>query len=345
MTTTPEGRFDAIRNRGVAVAVLIAAAAVLLIGSLAPADASAATKWLCKPGVKPDPCKGSLKTTVFDSAGNSEVRTAKNAHRPKYDCFYVYPTVSEQPTPNANKDIDPAADIDRPVPGSPLLRGLQGLCAGVPAGNTGRHQRPRERRSEHLRDRLQGRPRGLEELPAQLQQGPRRGPDRPLPGCRHAQPAAQQRDREAQVAAQAADLGDPARRQRDDPQGQGPRRHVQEDSSLPLRQAGRLRDRVLDLQRDPTGRRALRPHDGAFAAVPPGKDPADYKVACTNPADLGGGSATARDDRSQRALPGPARNRHHDHVRRARPDRPTRRGSPRRITTPPGATTPTAPAR
>jgi hypothetical protein len=102
MTTTPEGRFEAIRNRGVAVAILVAAATVLAVVSLAPADASAATKWLCKPGVKPDPCKGSLKTTVFDSAGNSEVRTARNAHRPKYDCFYVYPTVSEQPTPNAN---------------------------------------------------------------------------------------------------------------------------------------------------------------------------------------------------------------------------------------------------
>jgi hypothetical protein len=30
--------------------------------------------------------------------------------------------------------------------------------------------------------------------------------------------------------------------------------------------------------------------DGPFAAVPPGEDPADYKVACTNPASLGGGS-------------------------------------------------------
>jgi hypothetical protein len=107
MTTTPEGMLDTVRNRGVAAAILIAAAAVLLIATLAPSDASAATKWLCKPGVKPNPCKGSLETTVFDSDGSSTIKAPKNASKPKYDCFYVYPTVSEQPTPNANKDIDP----------------------------------------------------------------------------------------------------------------------------------------------------------------------------------------------------------------------------------------------
>ena len=251
MTTTPEGRFDAIRNRGVAVAVLIAAATVLLIGTLAPADASAATKWLCKPGVKPDPCKGSLKTTVFDSAGNSEVRTAKNAHRPKYDCFYVYPTVSEQPTPNANKHIDPQqtsiaqyqaarysedCKVYAPVYRQATLAGISDPESVDPNSFAIAYKDVLAAWKNYLR---------------RLQQGPRRGPDRPLPGCRHAQPAAQQRDREAQVAAQAAGLGDPARRQRDDPQGQGPRRHVQEDPPLPLRQADRLRDRVLDLQRRP----------------------------------------------------------------------------------------------
>ncbi len=107
MTTTPKGMFDGVHRRGIATAILIAVAAVLLITTLAPSDASAATKWLCKPGVKPDPCKGSLTTTVFDTDGGSTVETPKNATKPKYDCFYVYPTVSEQPTPNANKDIDP----------------------------------------------------------------------------------------------------------------------------------------------------------------------------------------------------------------------------------------------
>ena len=103
-----EGSFAGLRGRVTGAAILLATAAVLLAASLAPADADAATKWLCKPGAKPNPCKGSLETTVFESDGSSSVDdSAKNAKPPKYDCFYIYPTVSEQPTPNANKDIDP----------------------------------------------------------------------------------------------------------------------------------------------------------------------------------------------------------------------------------------------
>jgi len=83
------------------------AAALLAIVLAAPSAAEAKTKWLCKPGVKPNPCKGSLKTTVFATDGSSTVETPRNARKPKYDCFYVYPTVSEQQTANANKHIDP----------------------------------------------------------------------------------------------------------------------------------------------------------------------------------------------------------------------------------------------
>ena len=86
---------------------LIGLLAVGLIALAAAGGASAKTVWLCKPGVKPDPCKGSLKTTVVDSDGSSHVETARNARRPRIDCFYVYPTVSEQPTSNANKHVDP----------------------------------------------------------------------------------------------------------------------------------------------------------------------------------------------------------------------------------------------
>jgi hypothetical protein len=107
MTVTDRGTFDAARVRAAAAAALVATAGALLIAALAPSGADAAVKWLCKPGVKPNPCKGSLKTTVFDTDGSSTVETPKNAKKPKYDCFYVYPTVSEQDTANANKHIDP----------------------------------------------------------------------------------------------------------------------------------------------------------------------------------------------------------------------------------------------
>ena len=86
---------------------LLVTAAVALATAIGAGEASAKTKWLCEPGVKPNPCKGSLETTVYSSNGESTVVRPPNARRPGYDCFYVYPTVSEQPTPNANKDIDP----------------------------------------------------------------------------------------------------------------------------------------------------------------------------------------------------------------------------------------------
>jgi len=93
--------------RRAALALVLVAASLLAVALAAPTGAAAKTKWLCKPGERPNPCKGSLKTTRFASDGSSTVETPRNARRPRYDCFYVYPTVSEQPTENANRRIDP----------------------------------------------------------------------------------------------------------------------------------------------------------------------------------------------------------------------------------------------
>ena len=90
------------------LALLIAALVAAVVACMALAGgASAKTVWLCKPGAKPNPCRSQLQTTVVAPDGTSHVETAKNARNPKVDCFYVYPTVSEQQTTNANKDIDP----------------------------------------------------------------------------------------------------------------------------------------------------------------------------------------------------------------------------------------------
>jgi len=87
----------------VRIAVLAVAIACVFAGS-----ASAKTVWLCKPGMKNDPCTPSLKTTVFSPAGKKlRVVTPKRPKAPKIDCFYVYPTVSDQPGPNANLNVDP----------------------------------------------------------------------------------------------------------------------------------------------------------------------------------------------------------------------------------------------
>jgi len=89
----------------VGAAVIVSALAVLCLGA---AGASAKTLWLCRPGLANDPCAPSLKTTRISNSGqNLGVIDPKPVKRPRADCFYVYPTVSDQPTENANLMIDP----------------------------------------------------------------------------------------------------------------------------------------------------------------------------------------------------------------------------------------------
>jgi hypothetical protein len=63
--------------------------------------------WLCRPGLADNPCLSNLTTTVVTGRGVSRVIQTRDAPHPKIDCFYVYPTVSTQTTPNANLTIDP----------------------------------------------------------------------------------------------------------------------------------------------------------------------------------------------------------------------------------------------
>lgn len=103
--TRPPAQIVTVRVR---IATSLALAAALLIAAaFVPADAAAQTKWLCKPGERPDPCRGSLRTTRFTVDGSVTVERPRNARKPGFDCFYVYPTVSEQQTENADKQIDP----------------------------------------------------------------------------------------------------------------------------------------------------------------------------------------------------------------------------------------------
>ena len=89
--------------------VLLATIAVALAGAAAAPAAQADVTWLCRPGMSDDPCRPSLSTTVFrafdDRVG---VIRPKVARRPKVDCFYVYPTVSDQEGTQAAKTREPA---------------------------------------------------------------------------------------------------------------------------------------------------------------------------------------------------------------------------------------------
>ncbi len=99
---------EARRDRSTALvagAVLVASALALLC--LGAAGASA-TVWLCRPGLANDPCAPSLKTTKVSNSGQDlGVIDPRPVKRPKADCFYVYPTVSDQKAENANLTIDP----------------------------------------------------------------------------------------------------------------------------------------------------------------------------------------------------------------------------------------------
>jgi Protein of unknown function (DUF3089) len=91
----------------IGIASLIAGFACLAV--LIPGAAGAAEPvWLCKPGIPGNPCAPSLDTTFVSPSGETlKVKDTKPRTHPKIDCFYVYPTVSGQPTANANLNIDP----------------------------------------------------------------------------------------------------------------------------------------------------------------------------------------------------------------------------------------------
>jgi Protein of unknown function (DUF3089) len=87
--------------------VLATAVAAVLLGA-GPASAAQRTVWLCKPGVKDNPCEPSQATTVFSPAGAKlRVERIRPGRSRKVDCFYVYPTVSDGPGFQAPLRVDP----------------------------------------------------------------------------------------------------------------------------------------------------------------------------------------------------------------------------------------------
>jgi hypothetical protein len=70
--------------------------------------ASSNTVWLCKPGLASDPCERPLTATVVQANGQETVVKTTEAKHAPIDCFYVYPTVSAEPTANTDLTIQPA---------------------------------------------------------------------------------------------------------------------------------------------------------------------------------------------------------------------------------------------
>jgi hypothetical protein len=100
--------------------VLGALALVGLAGAVATPAAAATrttattastTVWLCRPGQADDPCTSDLSSTTVSADGSTETVAASPATASKFDCFYVYPTVSEQTTANANLKVQPVETV------------------------------------------------------------------------------------------------------------------------------------------------------------------------------------------------------------------------------------------
>ncbi len=73
----------------------------------APINYANATNWLCRPG-RTDACTVDMTTTVITAQGKLSRETWAADPDAPIDCFYVYPTISTDPTPNSDMKADPA---------------------------------------------------------------------------------------------------------------------------------------------------------------------------------------------------------------------------------------------
>jgi hypothetical protein len=99
-----------------AVSIVAVGSAGASVAAIRPTSVPSKTVWLCKPGQANDPCTASLASTSVTASGSATTSTPAPATDSKFDCFYVYPTVSSQTTPNANLKVqepETAAAIDQ----------------------------------------------------------------------------------------------------------------------------------------------------------------------------------------------------------------------------------------
>ena len=85
----------------------IAPAASVVTAAIPPSPYADADKWLCLPG-REDLCNQDMTTTVVAADGSMTIeRFAEPAPDKPIDCFYVYPTISLDPTGNADWNAGP----------------------------------------------------------------------------------------------------------------------------------------------------------------------------------------------------------------------------------------------
>ena len=79
------------RARTACARVVIAMVSTVFAGgsayAVAPSAQESPTVWLCRPGMKDNPCESNLTTTVVDPNGKKTIQRASAAKDPPVDCF------------------------------------------------------------------------------------------------------------------------------------------------------------------------------------------------------------------------------------------------------------------
>jgi pimeloyl-ACP methyl ester carboxylesterase len=87
--------------------LVVAALFVLAFSGSAAGGAPRWNYWLCFPGAANDWCAVELTTTVISADGSRKTVPVSVPDHPPIDCFYVYPTVSEERRGNATLKVHP----------------------------------------------------------------------------------------------------------------------------------------------------------------------------------------------------------------------------------------------
>jgi hypothetical protein len=103
------GRVRAVCLAGAAVTGLLTAYVPAAAATARTLDAGSSTVWLCRPGQAADPCTSSRSATTVTGKGTTSAALYPPSSRARrFDCFYVYPTVSTETATNADLTVQPA---------------------------------------------------------------------------------------------------------------------------------------------------------------------------------------------------------------------------------------------
>ena len=102
-------RLGAACLAGAVTAGVLAALVPAWGAATSPLHARTSTVWLCRPNQAADPCTTSRAATTVTGTGTTSPSLAPASPQARrFDCFYVYPTVSAETSENADLTVQPA---------------------------------------------------------------------------------------------------------------------------------------------------------------------------------------------------------------------------------------------